>query len=132
MTKENEKVVNASKRKSNNEDTVKETETKKLREEEQSVLRQSQMRFMNCYFETVADEVNELCSISNNDHAPGKARKISGLIVMSAINTPMKFVHLTVPGKILEKIVGCVIKISNSILLKKKHMRKVITIYNIT
>ena len=76
MTKENEKVVNASKRKSNNEDTVKETETKKLREEEQSVLRQSQMRFMNCYFETVADEVNELCSISNNDHAPGKARKI--------------------------------------------------------
>ena len=65
LTKENEKIVNASKRKSNNEDTVKETETKKLRKEEQSV-----------YFETVADEVNELYSICNNDHPPGEARKI--------------------------------------------------------
>ena len=63
MTKENEEVVNESKRKSNNEDTVK--RSKKLRKEEQSV-----------YFETDIDEVNELCSICNNDHPPGKARKI--------------------------------------------------------
>ena len=62
LTIENEEVVNAFKRKSNNEDTVKETEAKKLRKEEQSV-----------YFETDADEVNELCSIFNNDHPPGKA-----------------------------------------------------------
>ena len=65
LTIENEEVVNAFKRKSDNEDTVKETEAKKLRKEEQSV-----------YFETDADEVNELCSICNNDHPPGKARKI--------------------------------------------------------
>ena len=65
MTKENKEVVNASKRKSNNEDTVKETEAKKLRKDEQSV-----------YFEIDDDEVNELCSICNNDHPPGKARKI--------------------------------------------------------
>ena len=57
-----------------------------------------------------------------------KQGKLSGLIVMSVINGRMKFVYLTFHGKILEKIVGCVIKISNSILLKKKHMRKVITI----
>ena len=48
--------------------------------------------------------------------------------MISVINEPIKFVHLTVYGKILEKIVGCVIKISNSILLKKEHMRKVIPI----
>ena len=35
-------------------------------------------------------------------------------------------------GKKLEKIVGCVINVNNSILLQKKLMRKVITILNIT
>ena len=61
-----------------------------------------------------------------------KQKKLSGLIVMSVKNGPMKFVHLTVYGTILEKIVGCVIKINNSILLKEKYMRKVITILKIT
>ena len=51
---------------------------------------------------------------------------------MSVINGIMKFVNLTEYDKILEKIVDCVIKINNSILLKKEHMRKVITILNIT
>ena len=80
------------------------------------ILRQTQTRLMNCaaYAITIIHQV--------------KQEKLSGLIVISVINEPMKFVHLTVHGKILEKIVGCVIKISNSILLKKEHMRKVITI----
>ena len=65
LAKEKEEVLNASKRKSNDKDTVKETEAKKLRKEEQSI-----------YFETDADEVNELCSICSNDHPPGKAKKI--------------------------------------------------------
>ena len=80
------------------------------------ILRQTQTRLMSCaaYAITIVHQV--------------KQEILSGLIVMSVINGPMKFVHLTVHGKILEKIVGCVIKISNSILLKKEHMRKVITI----
>ena len=32
-----------------------------------------------------------------------KQEKLSGLILMSSKNGPMKFVHLTVHGKILEK-----------------------------
>ena len=121
LTKENEEVVNEYKRKSNDENTVKETEAKKLRKEEQSV-----------YFETDAEEVNKLCAAYAVTiiHQVRK-ENLSGLIVMSVINWPMKFTHLTVHGKILEKIVGCVIKMNNSILLKKRHMRKVITILNI-
>ena len=65
LTKENEEVVNEYKRKSNDENTVKETEAKKLRKKEQSV-----------YFETVAEEVNKLCSICSNDHPPSKERKL--------------------------------------------------------
>ena len=57
-----------------------------------------------------------------------KQGKLSELIVMSVIDGRMKFVYLTFHGKILEQVVGCVIKISNSIFLKKKHMRKAITI----
>ena len=52
--------------------------------------------------------------------------------MMSVINGIMKFVNLTEYDKILEKTVDCVIKINNSILLKKEHMRKIITILNIT
>ena len=65
MAKENEEVVNVSKRKSNDKDNVKETEAKKLRKEEQSV-----------YFEADTDKVNELCRICSNNHPPGKARKV--------------------------------------------------------
>ena len=84
------------------------------------ILRQTQTSLMNCaeYVVTIIH--------------PVKQEKLSGLIVMSVINGTMKFVHLRVRGKIFEKVVGCVIKINNLVLLKKNHMRKVITILNIT
>ena len=83
------------------------------------ILRQSQRRLINCaaYAVTIIHQVRK--------------ENLSGLIVMSVIDWPMKFTHLTVHAKILEKIVGYVIKMNNSILLKKRHMRKVITILNI-